>query len=165
MIIIHNSFFFIRHGETDGNIGKALGYIDDIPLNQHGEDQASEAAYILKECEIGKIYCSNLARAKRTAEIISEICELEYSVRANLAELLDEKASKPENEQEFTNRIVAEVNFILSSSSNPLIVSHYGVFKALIRILNLPSLACKNAQIYVFSYNQGFKSWHVEALN
>ena len=164
-MIIHNSFFFIRHGETDANLSNALGYIEDIPLNQNGEDQASEAAYILKDCEISKIYSSNLARAKRTAEIISEICELEYSVSSNLAEVFDKNSSSQENEQDFANRIVAEINFILSSCSNPLIVSHYGVFKTLIKILNLPSLACKNAQIYVFSYSESFKSWHIEALN
>lgn len=62
-----------RHGETDWNkIGKWQG-ISDIPLNETGESQARALGISLKGEHIERIFSSDLLRARRTAQIVSEI--------------------------------------------------------------------------------------------
>lgn len=65
-------FLFIRHGETDWNVQGLMQGSNDIPLNQHGIEQAFFAAAQLKDFPIRKIISSPQIRAKRTAEIISQ---------------------------------------------------------------------------------------------
>jgi phosphoserine phosphatase len=63
-------FLLIRHGETDWNrAGKFQGQID-IPLNDHGRNQASLAAEFLKTVPIDFAFTSTMQRPKATAEII-----------------------------------------------------------------------------------------------
>ena len=63
-------FLLIRHGETDWNrAGKFQGQID-IPLNDHGRNQASLAAEFLKTVPIDFAFTSTMQRPKETAEII-----------------------------------------------------------------------------------------------
>lgn len=66
------SFYFLRHGQTAWNVeGRFQGH-SDIPLNEVGLAQASEAARILARCPIDLVVASPLTRARRTAEIVSE---------------------------------------------------------------------------------------------
>ncbi|MCR2805865.1 histidine phosphatase family protein [Paenibacillus soyae] len=70
----------IRHGVTEwNNLGKAQG-ISDIPLNEEGMKQAAALAKRLMEEQWDIIYCSNLTRARQTAEIIGETLRLEAAV-------------------------------------------------------------------------------------
>jgi phosphoserine phosphatase len=63
-------FLLIRHGETDWNrAGKFQGQID-VPLNEHGHNQASLAAKFLKTVPIDFGFTSPMLRPKETAEII-----------------------------------------------------------------------------------------------
>ena len=79
-------FYFIRHGETDWNLKKMVMGSTDIDLNQTGIDQATEAAYIIQNIELSKIYSSPLKRAYKTSEIISSICGLDIEVMPELKE-------------------------------------------------------------------------------
>lgn len=66
--------FLTRHGETKWNrLGKTQG-IQDTSLTDLGRQQAEKLAQRLKasKASIDTIYCSNLYRAKETAEIIGE---------------------------------------------------------------------------------------------
>lgn len=61
----------VRHGETDSNIrGTYCGWTD-TPLNSKGLDQARETARKLKDVQFDAVFCSPLARAVQTAEIIT----------------------------------------------------------------------------------------------
>ncbi len=60
----------VRHGETDWNKeGRFQGQID-IPLNEHGEQQALAAAQLLKSVRIDKAFSSSMSRPKKTAKLI-----------------------------------------------------------------------------------------------
>ncbi len=63
-------FILVRHGETNFNINKKFGGFTDVPLNEKGKAQALHAADKLKSMHIHKAFCSDLSRAKATAEAI-----------------------------------------------------------------------------------------------
>jgi probable phosphoglycerate mutase len=60
----------VRHGETDWNLdGRMMGQ-KDIPLNNHGREQAKILRDKLSDLAFDCCYTSPLSRAKETAEII-----------------------------------------------------------------------------------------------
>ena len=64
-----DSFFFIRHGETEGN-AKRIFQPAEIPLNARGLEQAQSAANVLAPHRLERIVASTMTRAWTTAEII-----------------------------------------------------------------------------------------------
>ncbi|MEW9898565.1 histidine phosphatase family protein [Chitinivorax sp. PXF-14] len=67
--------YLLRHGETDWNRqGLAMGKTD-IPLNHQGRRQAEQAARLLGDAGIARIYSSPLARTRETAEIMADILD------------------------------------------------------------------------------------------
>lgn len=61
----------IRHGQTEWNrLGRYQGQ-SDIELNETGLKQAQQASERLAAEKIDTIYCSDLKRARKTAEIIA----------------------------------------------------------------------------------------------
>ena len=64
-----DSFFFIRHGETEGN-AKRIFQPAEIPLNARGLEQAASAATVLAPHRLERIVASTMTRAWTTAEII-----------------------------------------------------------------------------------------------
>lgn len=66
--------FLIRHGQTTYNRdGRIRGWVDDIPLDEHGKQSAQAAAEKLQGKDIDCIYCSDLKRAMQTADIIANL--------------------------------------------------------------------------------------------
>jgi isoleucyl-tRNA synthetase len=68
-----NSYFLIRHGESEGN---AQGYYDsdgeeENGLTEKGKEQVSVAAEALKDSGISRIYASPLLRTQQTAELVA----------------------------------------------------------------------------------------------
>lgn len=61
----------VRHGETAGNAGLILQRAE-IPLNERGIQQAARLADRLAALECVHILCSDLARARMTAQPLSE---------------------------------------------------------------------------------------------
>ena len=58
-----NTFYIVRHGQTNWNIlGKTQGH-GNSDLTQKGEEQAFELAKAIKEYPIDYIYSSDLGRA------------------------------------------------------------------------------------------------------
>ena len=65
--------FLIRHGKPRQNIDRIFLGQTDVPLSEHGREQAAVAGEELAglHCLPGRIYSSDLLRARETAEIIS----------------------------------------------------------------------------------------------
>lgn len=62
----------LRHGQTDWNVDMRLQGISDIPLNDHGRNQARLAGAVLADQEWSQVISSPLIRAVETAEIVCE---------------------------------------------------------------------------------------------
>lgn len=68
--------FVIRHGSTDRNRGgvgqdQIRGHAD-IPMTAGGESEVLVTARMISAERLGVIYCSDLSRTERTAEIVSD---------------------------------------------------------------------------------------------
>ncbi len=59
----------LRHGQTDYNVKHLMTGQRDIPLNNHGEEQAREAGVLIKDIPFDKVYSSTLSRAFNTAAL------------------------------------------------------------------------------------------------
>lgn len=75
----------IRHGDTD-LAGTFCGQIDP-PLNVAGEARMAEVAEAAATLGIARIVASDLARARRTAEIIGARLDLPVEIRPALREI------------------------------------------------------------------------------
>lgn len=60
----------IRHGESEGNVQRKFSGFQDVNLTKKGIWQAERLAYRLKELPVDVVYCSDLKRARHTAEIV-----------------------------------------------------------------------------------------------
>jgi alpha-ribazole phosphatase/probable phosphoglycerate mutase len=78
-------FIFIRHGET-AMAGKFCGH-SDPDLNRSGEQQIASAADVVASLGVGRIYSSDLLRASRTAEEISQRIGIRFESRRDLREI------------------------------------------------------------------------------
>ena len=77
-----------RHGQTDDNLEplRFQGF-RDTPLNATGVEQARALAQLVAErYRIGSLWSSDLARARRTAEIVGERLGLEPKLDSRLRE-------------------------------------------------------------------------------
>lgn len=63
-------FYFVRHGETDGNHRRVFQRADQ-PLNARGLAQAEAAALALAASRIERVVASTMARAWVTAEVVA----------------------------------------------------------------------------------------------
>jgi uncharacterized phosphatase len=71
------TFALVRHGQTDWNaVGRIQG-ATDVPLNDVGRGQATEAVTPLSEYSWDFVVGSPLSRAAETADIIAENLDLE----------------------------------------------------------------------------------------
>jgi broad specificity phosphatase PhoE len=64
-------FFFLRHGESEGNSARLLQGRGDYPLSEQGRRQALQAAGWFADKDIRAVLCSPLARAAETARILA----------------------------------------------------------------------------------------------
>ena len=62
--------YFIRHGQTDWNLGRKLQGRTDIPLNENGRAVAELTREGFKDISFDMAFTSPLKRARETAEII-----------------------------------------------------------------------------------------------
>jgi len=60
----------IRHGESDGNAQRKFSGFQDVDLTEKGIWQAKRLARRLEGVSVDTVYCSDLKRARHTAEII-----------------------------------------------------------------------------------------------
>ena len=82
-----NTFYIVRHGQTNWNIlGKTQGH-GNSDLTEKGENQALELAKAIKEYSIDFIYSSDLGRAVQTAEIIGKTIGVDVEETPALREM------------------------------------------------------------------------------
>jgi probable phosphoglycerate mutase len=164
-------FYFMRHGQTDYNKEhRCMGSLD-IPLNSIGEQQARDALETLKGLTIDRLVSSPLQRAYTTAKIVADhyALPLESSVslvEANWGEMEGQTKTDGtlftqwreglvfnggESFENVKHRAAATLSEILSDDATPLIVSHGGVYWALLELLGLPYCDAHNCQIVRFT--------------
>jgi len=81
-------FWFLRHGESEGNNARLLQGRADFPLSQRGREQARRVAGWFADKGIRAVLCSPLARAAQTAGILADALGLgEPQPREELTEL------------------------------------------------------------------------------
>lgn len=76
----------IRHGETAWNAERRLQGHLDIGLNAHGLRQAAALATALQDEVFDAVYCSDLLRARQTAQALAAERSLPLQVDAGLRE-------------------------------------------------------------------------------
>jgi len=156
---------FVRHAEViEKYQGKYNGHID-IPLSQNGKKQAKELAKKLQHINFDKIYCSDLLRAKQTLEAFSYDKEPTYTNRLrekswgkDEGKSFDEIQAQGIKYINFQQWITAldgediyrykekikeyfyETILLKNECKNILIITHSGVIKTLISIINNISL-------------------------
>jgi alpha-ribazole phosphatase len=64
--------YLIRHGEVEGAESDTLLGRTDTPLSARGLEQARQLAEVLSSAQLSAVYCSDLRRARTTAEIIAK---------------------------------------------------------------------------------------------
>lgn len=85
----HHTFYFVRHGETDGNIMGGLCPVNnDFPLTDTGVVEAQRAGeYFVREgIPVDAVYTSPLQRAYDTAKIIAQKTNVPVFVLPELTE-------------------------------------------------------------------------------
>jgi broad specificity phosphatase PhoE len=78
------TLLLVRHGETDWNRDQRWQGGSDTPLNERGREQARRLASALERPD--RIYASDLARARETAEILAERLDVPVTLDARLRE-------------------------------------------------------------------------------
>jgi broad specificity phosphatase PhoE len=82
------NFYFMRHGESAGNVARIPQGRADFPLSSKGREQAVAAARWFADQEVDLVLSSPLLRASETAEIIAREAELgPIQVREELNEV------------------------------------------------------------------------------
>ena len=78
----------MRHGEAENNVNRILvGRHLESHLTSCGRQQASEAARLIQDVPIKKIYASPVIRTIETAEIVSKILGISYDIDERLYEI------------------------------------------------------------------------------
>ncbi len=78
--------FFIRHGESTGDIENLYGGDYDDHLSEKGREQARDLAQLLKDKDIEIIFSSPLSRAKEVSEILASMAGCKVIVENDLRE-------------------------------------------------------------------------------
>ncbi len=157
--MVEERFYFVRHGETDANLGNlAAGSGWDIELNATGLAQAKALAEspAIQDCHDVKTICvSPLIRAQQTAQALSQVLqaplvtvdllsewhlgEWERRAWAELPSLYDPSSNPPggESQLEFGMRVHKGLQQALAMVGPVLIVAHGGVWHVIAKVLQL----------------------------
>jgi broad specificity phosphatase PhoE len=67
--------YFVRHGQTDGNVARRHQH-PDTPLNEEGREQADRRAHDLRRVQATHLITSTQKRALETARVIGRVSDL-----------------------------------------------------------------------------------------
>jgi broad specificity phosphatase PhoE len=81
------TFYFVRHGESEGNAAHVFTGQTDSPLTARGRQQAESVADELAKVKFDRIVSSDLARARDTATVIAKRHRVPVEVVPELREI------------------------------------------------------------------------------
>jgi probable phosphoglycerate mutase len=143
-MILKREFYFIRHGQTDGNVVPFLKTNQgDISLNENGVMQAHRIEPFIASLPIKTICCSPLKRAKETKDIccarlsaahyeIHDLTECTSVIWQKMTSLGDTAhLCQEEPVYSFMQRVRSGINQALSKEGPVLIIAHGGIYWAM----------------------------------
>ncbi len=77
----------IRHGEIAGDAAQRFIGHTDLPMSQDGEARIRLLARRIEHIALDAIYCSDLIRSRRTAELLAEGRDIPFGIRPELREI------------------------------------------------------------------------------
>ena len=81
------TFYFVRHGESEGNAARIFTGQTDSPLTARGRQQAAAVAEALAKVKFDRIISSDLSRTRDTAETIARQHGISVEVVPELREI------------------------------------------------------------------------------
>ena len=94
----------VRHGETEANVGRVIQGHSGNNLSERGRQQAQCLAERLRHETIDYVYCSDLLRARETAEILANVVRAPIEHTALLRDVVME-CSKADLQQNMNMRL------------------------------------------------------------
>jgi broad specificity phosphatase PhoE len=163
---------FVRHAEKE-NVG------EDPLLTKKGVKQAKHLAERLKGEKFDEFYCSDMARAKQTAEFISKKINLPFKIEKVLNEFKSELINKPKKdwnnkEKEHYNRLIVFLKKFSKNSNEPksvLIVAHGITNRVLLSyffgldLKNTPAFLQTEGGINSIYWGPRFNGWRLVSWN
>jgi broad specificity phosphatase PhoE len=80
-------FYFVRHGESEGNAARVFTGQTDSPLTARGRQQAEAVADELAKVKFDRIVSSDLSRTRDTADVIAKRRGMSVEVMPELREI------------------------------------------------------------------------------
>jgi len=81
------TFYFVRHGESEGNAAGVFTGQSDSPLTARGRQQAATVADELEKVKFDRIVSSDLSRTRDTAEVIAKRLGIPVEIIPELREI------------------------------------------------------------------------------
>jgi broad specificity phosphatase PhoE len=81
------TFYFVRHGESEGNAARVFTGQTDSPLTARGRQQAAAVADELAQVKFDRIVSSDLSRTRDTAAVIAKRQGKEVEIVPELREI------------------------------------------------------------------------------
>ena len=81
------TFYFVRHGESEGNAARVFTGQTDSPLTERGRQQAEAVADKLASVKFDRIVSSDLSRTRDTADVIAKRHGMRVEVVPELREI------------------------------------------------------------------------------
>jgi len=115
--------FIVRHGESQANAqGYSQGKYDDwrdTGLTPLGKEQAKKIACRLKDKDISLIICSDLKRARQTADAINKYHQVPLKLDHRLRDIMDD-----ETLEQYIPKMMESFADITKESGNVVVVAH-----------------------------------------
>lgn len=177
-MIIQKEFYFVRHGQTDGNVAAVKQDHGDIPLNAIGRGQARIIEPIVASLPVKTICYSPLKRAKETREIACSSLSAAHIEMVNLTECNTQiwlemtalgkqaRATPMEPVYSYMQRVLKGINEALACDGPVLIVAHGGVHWAACCLMEIDQhdWMIDNCIVTHFSINEHGR-WMARKLN
>lgn len=178
------TIYLVRHGQTDWNLKGRIQSIENYPLNETGQKQASFLSEKLKDVSFQSVITSGLTRTTETALIIVQDNPLKFTIDQRLRErnygswegvpkeeyhgATKENKWDVEKDSHVTERAMEALKDIAQqhSGSNVLVVSHGGVLRnviALLQNVSPKSIKPENAGYVILSYCEG--KWSIKDMH
>lgn len=175
-MISKQSFYFVRHGQTDNNVKNVLTGPSDVPLNQHGIKQAQSLHATISNLPLKSLCCSPLARARQTKDLaipshnlpekfITDLMEVSPGLWLEIQRCLKDACRKPPPAlQDKFASIINGINTALETPAPTLVVAHGGIYSSLIYLLQITDApkTIDNCQLVHFTY---YEKWQVNFLD